>query len=40
MKCIVGTRYTLKEVKYYDDFIIFYLYDKFDIVLGLSKLRR
>ena len=34
MKRVVGISYTLKEVQYNDDFIVFDLDDIFDVILG------
>ena len=40
MKHLVGITYTLKEFHYDDDFIILDLDENFDVILGLSWLRR
>ena len=40
MKRVVRITYTLKEVQYDDGFIILDLDDKFDVILGLPRLRR
>ena len=40
MKRVVGVTYILKEVQYNGDFIILDLGDKFDVILGLTWLRR
>ena len=40
MNRVVGITYTLKGVQYDDDFIILDLDDKFDVILGITWLRR
>ena len=40
MKRVVGLHYTLGGLQYDDDFIVLDLNDKFDVILGLSWLRR
>ena len=40
MKGVVEFNYTLEDLKYNDDFIVLYLDDNFDVILGLPWLRR
>ena len=40
MQRVVGLHYTLKDLQYDDNFIVLYLDEKFDVILGLPWLRR